>query len=53
MSLFALRGLSFSLRPVVVNRTDVQPQITIQTPEPMTAKPRPAVPAPGSPFEQR
>ncbi|MER5353439.1 hypothetical protein ABT093_24275 [Kitasatospora sp. NPDC002551] len=53
VSLFALRGLSFSLRPVVVNRTDVQPQITIQTPEPKTARPRAAVPAPGSPFDQR
>ncbi|MFF8775079.1 hypothetical protein [Kitasatospora sp. NPDC015120] len=53
ISLFALRGLSFSLRPVVVTRADVQPQITIQTPEPKTARPRASVPAPGSPFDQR
>ncbi|MFD4198803.1 MULTISPECIES: hypothetical protein [Actinomycetes] len=53
VSLFALRGLTFSLRPMVINRTDVQPQITIQTPEPKTARPRPTVPAPGSPFDQR
>ena len=51
VSLFALRGLSISLRPMVINRTDVQPQITIQTPEPKTAQHRPAVPAPGSPFD--
>ncbi|GAA2815376.1 hypothetical protein GCM10010441_45010 [Kitasatospora paracochleata] len=53
VSLFALRGLSFSLRSMVINRTEVQPQITIQTPEPKTARPRPAVPAPGSRFDQR
>ncbi|MFE4356122.1 hypothetical protein [Kitasatospora sp. NPDC056800] len=53
ISLFALRGLTFSLRPMVINRTDVQPQITIQAPEPKTARPaRPTVPAPGSPFDQ-
>lgn len=33
-SLLALRGLSFSLRPMVINRTEIQPQqITIQVPE--------------------
>ncbi|MFE7524673.1 hypothetical protein ACFU7Y_03015 [Kitasatospora sp. NPDC057542] len=53
VSLFALRGLTFSLRPMVINRTDVQPQITIQAPEPKTARPRPAVPAPTSLFDQR
>ncbi|MFJ5122951.1 hypothetical protein [Kitasatospora sp. NPDC088548] len=53
VSLFALRGLSFSLRPMVINRTDVQPQITIQAPECKTGRPRPAVPAPTSPFDQR
>ncbi|MFJ6384692.1 hypothetical protein ACIQI7_32380 [Kitasatospora sp. NPDC092039] len=53
VSLFALRGLSFSVRPMVINRTEVQPQITIQAPETKTARPRPAVPAPGSPFDPR
>ncbi|MEV4617044.1 hypothetical protein AB0K43_31275 [Kitasatospora sp. NPDC049258] len=54
VSLFALRGISFSLRPMVINRTDVQPQITIQTPEPKQAvRARPSVPAPGGPFDQR
>jgi len=53
ISLFALRGISFSLRPMVINRTEVQPQITIQAPEIKTARPRPAVPSPGSPFDQR
>lgn len=53
ISLFALRGISFSLRPMVINRTEVQPQITIQAPETTTARPRPALPSPGSPFDQR
>ncbi|MFD9592018.1 hypothetical protein ACFWA9_04575 [Kitasatospora sp. NPDC059973] len=54
VSLFALRGISFSLRPTVINRTEVQPQITIQAPEPKTVtRARPAVPAPSGPFDQR
>lgn len=54
VSLFALRGISFSLRPTVISRTDVAPQITIQTPEPKTVtRARPAVPAPSGPFDQR
>ncbi|WP_371484827.1 hypothetical protein [Kitasatospora sp. NBC_00315] len=54
VSLFALRGISFSLRPMVINRTDVQPQITIQTPEPKTVtRARPTIPAPTGPFDQR
>ncbi|MFE2727055.1 hypothetical protein [Kitasatospora sp. NPDC059327] len=54
VSLFALRGLSFSLRPTVITRTEVAPQITIQTPEPKAAyRARPAVPAPTGPFDQR
>ncbi|GAA2154278.1 hypothetical protein GCM10009760_53030 [Kitasatospora kazusensis] len=46
VSLFALRGISFSLRPLVINRTDVQPQITIQTPERTRH-------CPTGPFDQR
>ncbi|MEU8926991.1 hypothetical protein AB0D10_39750 [Kitasatospora sp. NPDC048545] len=55
VSLFALRGISFSLRPTVINRTDVAPQITIQAPEPKTVtRARPTVvPAPTGPFDQR
>ncbi|MFJ4672826.1 hypothetical protein [Kitasatospora purpeofusca] len=54
VSLFALRGISFSLRPTVITRTDVAPQITVQMPEPRTAtRARPAVPAPTGPFDQR
>ncbi|MFB7675280.1 hypothetical protein ACFC26_28100 [Kitasatospora purpeofusca] len=55
VSLFALRGISFSLRPTVITRTDVAPQITVQMPEPKTAtRARPsAVPAPTGPFDQR
>ncbi|MET9402102.1 hypothetical protein [Kitasatospora sp. NPDC002965] len=57
-SLFALRGISFSLRPTVTTHTEVAPQITIQTPEPTPAPaPAPArlavLPNPPGPFDHR
>ncbi|MGY0466843.1 hypothetical protein ACW14Y_42290 [Kitasatospora sp. cg17-2] len=56
VSLFALRGISFSLRPTVINRTDVAPQITVHTPEPQPT-PTPArlaaLPNPAAPFDHR
>ncbi|MER5866151.1 hypothetical protein [Kitasatospora sp. NPDC002040] len=49
-SFLALRGLSFSLRPMIINRTEIQPQqITIQVPE---AKPATRH-KPSGPFDQR
>ncbi|MGW2401770.1 hypothetical protein ACWCYY_34975 [Kitasatospora sp. NPDC001664] len=49
-SFLALRGLDFSLRPMVINRTEIQPQqITIQVPETKPA----ARHKPSGPFDQR
>ncbi|MET8624700.1 hypothetical protein ABZW30_13240 [Kitasatospora sp. NPDC004669] len=55
-SALALRGISFSLRPLVINRTEVQPQITVQAPAPQPS-PGPvrltSLPNPSGPFDQR
>ncbi|RKE02931.1 hypothetical protein [Streptomyces sp. TLI_171] len=46
-SALALRGLSFSLRPLVVSRTEVHPQIVVQAPETLSPI------GPGSPIDHR
>ncbi|MER5642345.1 hypothetical protein ABT095_36065 [Kitasatospora sp. NPDC002227] len=55
-SALALRGITFSLRPLVINRTEVQPQITVQAPAPQpsagTAR-LTSLPNPSGPFDQR
>ncbi|MFI9365992.1 hypothetical protein ACIG5E_33815 [Kitasatospora sp. NPDC053057] len=55
-SALALRGISFTLRPLVINRTEVQPQITVQAPAPQPS-PGPvrltSLPNPSGPFDQR
>ncbi|MEV8099450.1 hypothetical protein [Kitasatospora sp. NPDC085879] len=55
-SALALRGIQLTLRPLVINRTDVQPHITVHTPEPKPA-PEPArlasLPNPAGPFDHR
>ncbi|MET9183136.1 hypothetical protein ABZX88_33745 [Kitasatospora aureofaciens] len=55
-SALALRGITFSLRPLVINRTEVQPQITVQAPasqpSPGTAR-LTSLPNPSGPFDQR
>ncbi|WP_051743007.1 hypothetical protein [Kitasatospora sp. MBT66] len=54
-SAVALRGLSVSLRPMVISRTEVHPQIVVQAPpEPKPAPARLAsLPNPPSPFDHR